>query len=461
MPGGCESLRGQKQITYVQLRYGLQLFEANCIQLNGRGRLIMIPARSGRSTSIPLNTELHALLSFGAAMLCAGATAFRVRQWMAVMARTMDIDSLSVAFALGSVTASVTRGVEHAMMITEVGPPGVNVWRIGALEDLGKRAKSAMMPDQIMAEIAAIESAPLQYSRALTATAIGAACGAFAFLNNGGPFEVIAAGVGGGAGQGLRAWLARRSFNQYGVTALCALVASGVYVLIAMLCTQLGFGTSRHTAGFIASVLFLVPGFPLVGALLDLLQFETVVAISRLAYGVMIALTAAFGLSIVAGIVGFEVTPLQPLELSEALKLFLRGIASFVGGCGFAMVFNSSKRTVLAVGLLAFGANELRLALHDAGLMLAPATFLSALAVGLTASEIDWRLKAPRIAITVPAIIIMIPGSYAFQMVVQFNRGHMLEGLQAATLCGFVIGAMVMGLAAARFLSRREKVRDD
>ena len=99
--------------------------------------------------------------------------------------------------------------------------------------------------------------------------------------------------------------------------------------------------------------------------------------------------------------------------------------------------------------------------MHDAGLMLAPATFVAALAVGLTASEIDWRLKAPRIAITVPAIIIMIPGSYAFQMVVQFNRGHMLEGLQAATLCGFVIGAMVMGLAAARFLSRREKVRDD
>ena len=183
----------------------------------------MIPARSGRSTSIPLNVVLHALLSFGAAMLRAGATAFRVRQWMGVMARSMDIDSLSVAFALGSVTASVTRGVEHAMMITEVGPPGVNVWRIGALEDLAKRAKSAMMSDQIMAEIAAIESAPLQYSRALTATAIGAACGAFAFLNNGGPFEVIAAGVGGGVGQWLRAWLARRPFNQYGVTALCAL----------------------------------------------------------------------------------------------------------------------------------------------------------------------------------------------------------------------------------------------
>ena len=140
---------------------------------------------------------------------------------------------------------------------------------------------------------------------------------------------------------------------------------------------------------------------------------------SCFAYGVTLALAAAFGLSIVAGIVGFEVTPVQPLELSEAMKLLLRGIASFVGGCGFAMMFNSSKRAVLAVGVLALGANELRLALNDAGLMLAPATFLSALAVGLTASQIDWRLNAPRIAITVPAIIIMISGSYAFQTIVQ------------------------------------------
>ena len=49
-----------------------------------------------------------------------------------------------------------------------------------------KRAKSGMMPDQITAEIAPIEGAPLQYSCTSTATAIGEACGAFAFLNNGG-----------------------------------------------------------------------------------------------------------------------------------------------------------------------------------------------------------------------------------------------------------------------------------
>lgn len=76
--------------------------------------------------------------------------------------------------------------------------------------------------------------------------------------------------------------------------------------------------------------------------------------------------------------------------------------------------------------------NELRLALHDAGMMLAPATFFGALAVGLAASLAHQRLDLPRIAITVPGIIIMVPGVYAFEMIVFFNRGQMLDALQAA-----------------------------
>jgi hypothetical protein len=73
--------------------------------------------------------------------------------------------------------------------------------------------------------------------------------------------------------------------------------------------------------------------------------------------------------------------PPPPPEFGETLTLLLRAIASFAGGCGFAILYNSSPRTVLAVGALALVGNELRLALHDAGMTLAPATFLGALAV--------------------------------------------------------------------------------
>jgi uncharacterized membrane protein YjjB (DUF3815 family) len=49
----------------------------------------------------------------------------------------------------------------------------------------------------------------------------------------------------------------------------------------------------------------------------------------------------------------------------------------------------------------------------------------------------------------------MVPGLYAFEMIVLFNQGHMLDALQAAASCGFVVGAMAMGLAAARMLGER------
>jgi uncharacterized membrane protein YjjB (DUF3815 family) len=169
----------------------------------------------------------------------------------------------------------------------------------------------------------------------------------------------------------------------------------------------------------------------------------------------MILLAVALGLSIVIAVAGVDLSLQPPLELAYPLKLLLRAIASFVAACAFAMLFNSSARTVLAVGLLALGANDLRLALHDMGMMLAPAAFFAALAIGVVVLLVDRLLNVPRMAMIVPAIIIMVPGLYAFEMIVLFNRGQMLEALQASASFGFVIGALAMGLATARFFSPR------
>ena len=104
--------------------------------------------------------------------------------------------------------------------------------------------------------------------------------------------------------------------------------------------------------------------------LFDLLQYQTVAAISRFAYGVMMLLAVAFGLSIVVWIAGVDVARQPPIELAYASKLLFRAVASLVSGCAFAMVFNSPPRLALAAGLVALGANDLRLILADAGMML-------------------------------------------------------------------------------------------
>ena len=253
----------------------------------------------------------------------------------------------------------------------------------------------------------------------------------------------------------MRILLTRRQINQYAVTAVCAIVASSCYFLITTALARTGMAPPHHAAGFISSVLFLVPGFLLVAALLDLLAEQTLAGISRLAYGGMVLVAAAFGVSVVSFAFGLTAQAPPPVPLSETQILILRAVASMAGGCAFAIIYNSAWRTALTVGCLALLGNGLRLALHDHGVALAAATFAGALTIGVLASALRHHLQQPRISLTVPGIIIMVPGTPVFQAVLLFSQDDAMGGLRAAVLGVFVVGAMALGLAVARLATTR------
>jgi uncharacterized membrane protein YjjP (DUF1212 family) len=408
-----------------------------------------------RAVRMSMTEALGVLLRFGILMLRAGDTAFRVREAMGLLANALGIEKLDVQVELNSMIATAQRGDDHVTLTTEVAPLGINAWRIGALDTLARSSQPGLTPARLMADLDAIEATPALRSTFAVALAVGLASGAFSYLNGGDLLGTAAAAAAGGLGQAVRALMFRHRLNQYAVTALCAVFTSGLYCLI-IAATGTRF-TPGHTAGFIFSVLFLVPGFPLVASLLDLLQHQTVAAMARLSYAIMVLLSAAIGLSAVAAIAHLTVQSASPPPYTiDAATLGLRALASLLGGWGFAVLYNSSMRTVLAVGVMSLLGNDLRLALHDAGMALPPATFLGALLVGLIASAVQTRLHEPRIALTVPSIIIMTPGLFAFQTIVLLNQGQSLPALQAAAACFFIVGAMAMGLAAARFVTQRQ-----
>lgn len=392
------------------------------------------------------------LLQFGVAMLRAGNTASRTRDWMQILAGKMGLGALSVGVTSDSITATVCDSGRPVTALSEIGTVGINVWRIAELERLALTVEPRRELSEISARMAEIQSAQALFSQAQLVAAIGFASAGFAFLNGAATREVIFAGIAGGIGQGSRSWLIGRRLNPYGIAAAAAMAASASYVLLAVLAAYVGFGIVHYPAGFIASVLFLVPGFPLISALFDLMQHQTTAAIGRLTHGVMILLALALGLSIViaVGRVDLERQPL--IELGYALQIVLRALASLAAGCAFAMLFNCPARAILAVGLLALVVNVLRLVLIDMGMKLAPAAFLAAMSVGAAALIVDRRFKLPRMAMIVPAIVIMVPGLYAFETIVLLNRGYVLEALQAASSCSFVVAALAMGLAAVRFV---------
>jgi uncharacterized membrane protein YjjP (DUF1212 family) len=402
----------------------------------------------------PLAEALEVLLRFGTLMLRAGDTAFRVRDSMGMLATSMGIESLSLHITINGMTATVRRNGEQVTLVSEVLPLGINAWRIGALERLARTRRPDLAPKDLAADLDAIEAVPPIHSIITVAVAIGLASGAFSYLNDGDMLGTGAAIAAGGLGQAARMLMFRRHLNQYAVTTLCAILASGSYCLIVAGISRQGFQPS-DAVGFISSVLFLVPGFPLVASLLDLLQHQTVAGVARLFYGMLILLAAAFGLSLVAAVAGLTSVPASTPHGVELVPVLWRAVASFAGGCGFAILYNSSARTVLAVGLLSLLGNDLRLVLHDLGMALPPATFFGAFAVGLLASLARATFRDPRIVLTVPGIIIMTPGIYAFQTIVLLNQSDILAAIQAGAVCCFIVGGMAMGLAAARFISER------
>jgi uncharacterized membrane protein YjjP (DUF1212 family) len=415
------------------------------------------PEPAASPSGATLVERLEVVLRFGAQVLRAGDPAFRVRQAMSAVARGQGLEGVSVQMGLGGIIGTARQREETATLFREVGTPGVNAARISALYELARDTSAGVEPPELAARLESIEAARPRYSVAGTGAAVGAACGAFALLSGGAGLEVLAAAVGAGVGQSVRSVFLRRGFNQYAVTAVCGLIAAAAYCLVAALARHAGFGAARHAAGFISSVLFLVPGFPLIAALLDLLHYETAAALTRLAYATTLLLSAALGLSVVVAVVGFSVEAAPPADvLSVPVRVLVRAVASLVGACGFAILFNGSWRNVWHVGALAVVGNEIRLGLRDAGMALPGATLAGALAVGLTASLARRWFREPRIALTVPGVIMMVPGLYAFQMLVLFNQGEILAGMAAAVSVGFVVGAMAIGLVAARFVSEPE-----
>jgi uncharacterized membrane protein YjjP (DUF1212 family) len=200
----------------------------------------------GETKGAELTEALDCLLRLGTVGMRTGAEAFRVRQWMAALARAMKVEALAVHVALGAMTVTGRQGGHPVTIAGEIAPIGINAWRIGAVMRLAEEAEPGISPREVNARIDAIEATPAVHGLLATALAVGLASGSFSYLNGGGPLEVIASLVGGGIGQSVRSLLFRRHLNQYAVTALCAVIASSIYVLVASLLADAGFPSPRQ-----------------------------------------------------------------------------------------------------------------------------------------------------------------------------------------------------------------------
>jgi uncharacterized membrane protein YjjB (DUF3815 family) len=117
-------------------------------------------------------------------------------------------------------------------------------------------------------------------------------------------------------------------------------------------------------------------------------------------------------------------------------------------------MFNSPIPLAVAAASIGAIANTLRLELVD--LVNAPpaaAAFIGALTAGILASLMKDRVGYPRISVTVPSIVIMVPGLYLYRGF--YNLGIMSLATSATWFASalLIILALPLGLIFARILT--------
>ena len=405
-----------------------------------------------------MGVEAAAVLRLGLLMVAAGTGGYRVIRAMKRAARAMGFDRLDAEISITSVVCTFHRGVSFRTVVATQPAPAVDASRIEALEHLTHHLPNRMSANALtMCLDDIVHSVTHRWSRPVLMVAAGAACAAFALLNYFPAEGAAAVAVAAAWGQLVRMILASRHLNQLGVVAVAAATSCLVFYLLnwALPLTHLPDDARAFAAGYIAAVLYLIPGFPLFSSMLDLSRFDITAGLTRLCYAMAVITAATMSVALVSAMTG-----LSPLSIDAptptARWYLLAAVASFVGVGGFALLFNSSRRMVLFAASIGVVANMVRLVMIDAGVQPQYAAYTGGVVVGLLGAVITARTTLPRITMTVPASVIMIPGTAMYRAVHFLNSGDIDQALSNAATAGLIIVWISAGLVTARILTDRD-----
>jgi uncharacterized membrane protein YjjP (DUF1212 family) len=289
------------------------------------------------------------------------------------------------------------------------------------------------------------------------------ACAAFVFLLGGGPFDMAGAFVGAGIGHFVRRLMLAKHLNQFFVTFVSVAVAALACVGMLRFIGIFNPIALEHDTAYIGAMLFVIPGFPLVTGGLDIAKIDFPSGLQRLMYALSIILMATFAGWAVARAVSLNPQGFEPLGLDPMLNGVLRFFAAFAGVWGFSVLFNSPQRMAFTAALIGAITDTMRLEIQD--LLNVPpeaAAFFGAFAAGLLATA--WRsavrrgwlpphLGYPRICLTVPSIVIMVPGLYMYRAMFYLGQFSTLNALDWAFRAFMVIICLPVGLAMARVIT--------
>jgi uncharacterized membrane protein YjjP (DUF1212 family) len=227
-----------------------------------------------------------------------GSTILAERTFRNVL-KGIDNIKINVAWRLDLVLVNILRDGKSESILRPVGPIGVNLTRTSEAVSLSERIEKGLTSiDAAENEINRIESLAPAYNKWIMIAAASFTAACYSKVLSGDTGSLVIALIAACAGQMLRGRLQKLQFSVLAVTFVSGIISA----CIAAAGLQWQF-SQQVPATMISSVIYLVPGLPLINAFMDIVShkylliglerlFNAALLFLILALNIVIALTA-------------------------------------------------------------------------------------------------------------------------------------------------------------------------
>ncbi|WP_212733418.1 threonine/serine exporter family protein [Sunxiuqinia elliptica] len=239
-----------------------------------------------------INKLCKLLLEIGALLMSSGANSSRIRITITRIANSYGYNAeLLITHRALMLTLFDEEKDYFFSRLKRTSPHGANFKMVSGISRMSwKIVEEKWDLNQIQQELERLKSLP-HYSRLTTLLMVGLAGASFCRLFGGSYIDMLIAFSATVAGLFIRQEAVKKAFNPYLAIFFAALSSS----VIAGATVKLQLGTHPDFA-FATSVLYLIPGIPLINSLSDLLDGNLMNGIVRGMNGLIIALSIAAGL---------------------------------------------------------------------------------------------------------------------------------------------------------------------
>ncbi len=296
------------------------------------------------------------------------------------------------------------------------------------------------------------------YSRWVVISCVGLACGSFCKLFGCDWPAFFITFLASSVALFCRQEMHRRKINLYLTIATSAFIA----VVLSGAGSLFNISNTPHHPIF-ASVLFLIPGVPIINCLDDMIDGFSIVGVTRSVIVLLTLGAISFGML-------FALKALHIKDYSAVLtphsSWWIIGLVAALAATGFAVLFNVPYRSVAICAAGGAAAILTRnVLMYECGWNLPLSSFSGALLVGFASIYLVHKAHVPAHVISIPPVIPMIPGVLMYKAMIGIFRLSSAGGteqipllfntLESAINAGLTVLCISLGVAIPNVIGRR------